>query len=126
MTPALTISEADWQKVVLDYSGLMGWRRAHFRAARTARGFRTPVEADGAGFPDLVLVRAPELVFAELKAERGRTSPAQREWLAALRGVAGALAAANVLTLASEPRVDVYEWRPSDWPEVERRLRRPE
>jgi len=27
------------------------------------------------GFPDLVLLRAPDLVFAELKSEKGRVTP---------------------------------------------------
>lgn len=36
-----------------------------------------------AGFPDWVLVRE-RVVYLELKRERGRLSPAQREWLRAL------------------------------------------
>jgi hypothetical protein len=47
-----------------------GWRAAHFRPARTAKGWRTPVAADGAGFPDLVLVRRTRIVAAELKSGR--------------------------------------------------------
>ena len=37
------------------------------------------------GFPDLVLVRPPELLFVELKSDRGRIRPEQREWIDALR-----------------------------------------
>lgn len=126
--PSAAITEAAWQKVVLDYAALTGWRRAHFRAARTERGYRTPVEADGAGFPDLVLVRQPELLFVELKAERGRLSPDQSAWLADLQACADSAAPwlrREDSPHGGNPRLEVYVWRPSDWPEVERRLRRP-
>lgn len=126
--PRLTISEDAWQKVVLDYAALTGWRRAHFRPARTERGWRTPVEADGAGFPDLVLVRQPELLIVELKAERGRLSPAQSSWLADLQACADAAEPwlhREDAPGGGNPRLEVHVWRPSDWPEVERRLRRP-
>ena len=33
------------------------------------------------GWPDLVLCRPPEIIFAELKTDRGGVPPAQREWL---------------------------------------------
>lgn len=61
-----------------------GWRVAHFRAARTGKGWRTPVAADGAGFPDLVLVR-DRVVFAELKSKAGRLSREQQVWRDVLR-----------------------------------------
>lgn len=104
--PALT--EAVWQRQVLDLARLLRWRVAHFRPARTADGgWRTPVAADGAGFPDLVLVR-DRTVFVELKVEHGRLSEPQSEWLAAL-----ALADA-----------EAYVWKPSDWPSVQAVLQR--
>lgn len=49
-----SISEAELQSAVIELARTLGYRVAHFRAARTAQGWRTPVEADGAGFPDLV------------------------------------------------------------------------
>lgn len=52
-----------------------------------------------AGFPDLVLLRPPRLIFVEVKSERGRVTEAQRAWLDALRGC---------------PSVEAYVWRPSD------------
>lgn len=64
---------------------MLGWRVAHFRPAQTGRGWRTPVAADGAGFPDLVLLRGGQLLIRELKAGRNTTSEAQDEWLAAFR-----------------------------------------
>lgn len=36
------------------------------------------------GFPDLVLVRPPRLVFAELKVGKGKLSPHQERWRDAL------------------------------------------
>jgi VRR-NUC domain len=94
--------ERDFQTAVVDAARLGGWRVAHFRAARTRHGWRTPVAADGAGFPDLVLVRGAQLVAAELKSARGKVTREQAEWLDALDGAG----------------VAVYVWRPADWDEV--------
>ncbi len=85
---------------------LRGWRSAHFRPARTARGWRTAVQGDGRGFPDLLLVRGSVLLAAELKAGRGRPTPEQAAWLAALEAVG----------------VRTFVWRPTDWPAIEQTL----
>lgn len=53
------------------------------------------------GFPDLVLVRE-RIIYAELKAEKGRIRPEQQHWIDRLRA-AGA---------------DVRVWRPADWQEI--------
>lgn len=109
MTTRLKVSEREWQRTVIDYAQRLGWRVAHFRTSRTGSGgFATAVQADGAGWPDLSMVRGSRLLFVELKAENGRVSPAQREWLDALGGV---------------PGVAVAVWRPDDWPTVEAVLR---
>lgn len=102
------MTEAQFGAAVVEMARLLGWRVAHFRPARTLAGWRTPVAADGTGFPDLVLVRGDRLVFAELKAARGRPTDEQSAWLAALAGV---------------ERVDVALWRPADWDAIERALR---
>lgn len=109
MTTALKVSEKEWQQTVIDYAQRRGWRVAHFRTSRTGSGgYATAVQADGAGYPDLSMVRGPRLAFVELKAEKGRLAPAQRAWLDALRQVDGA---------------EVYVWRPSDWDVLRRILR---
>jgi len=36
------------------------------------------------GFPDLILVRRDKLLAIECKSEKGRVTPAQQSWLAAL------------------------------------------
>lgn len=80
----------------------LGWLGYH-----THRSDRSP-----AGFPDLVLVRGPRLIFAELKrqARSAKPTPAQEEWLDRLGVVERAVADANA-TVAS---VEVYLWRPED------------
>lgn len=100
-----SLSEAEFTSQVLEFAKLHRWRRAHFRPAMTSKGWRTPVQGDGAGFPDLVLVRGPELVIAELKVN-SKVTPEQQEWLLAFGG-AGA---------------KVFVWRPKNWPEIEATL----
>lgn len=105
--PRLKQSEATFQSAVIDYAQRKGWRVAHFRPAQNARGdWRTPVAADGAGFPDLVLVR-DRVIFAELKSHTGRVREDQHAWLDALRGAA---------------QTEVHVWRPADWPTIEETL----
>lgn len=61
------------------------------------------------GFPDLELVRRdpPSHIYAELKSERGRLTPDQREWIETLRAVGRT----------------VYVWRPDDLDEIHRILK---
>jgi hypothetical protein len=101
------VTERELQKGVIDCARLFGWRVAHFRPAQTARGWRTPVEADGAGFPDLVLVRDGRLIFAELKSGTGKLGDAQQVWLDALELV-------NTAHVCG-PCIEVYVWKPDDW-----------
>ena len=51
------------------------------------------------GFPALVLVRPPRLVFAELKMRKGKVTQPQQRWLDVLREV---------------PNIEVYLWRYPD------------
>jgi hypothetical protein len=69
---------------ILQAAPILGWRTAHFRPARTARGWRTAVAGDGKGFPDLVAVHpvAHRVVFVELKAHKGKLAAAQESWAA--------------------------------------------
>jgi len=77
--------EADLQKGVIDVARILGYRVAHFRPAMTKHGWRTPVAADGAGFPDLCIVGHERLLFAELKCGKNTLSAEQAAWLEALR-----------------------------------------
>ena len=102
------MTESEFQGAVIDLAHLSGWRVAHFRAARTAHGWRTPTSADAAGFPDLVLVHAErrQVLYRELKSERGRLTFEQAEWR-------------RTLTAAGQ---DWALWRPSDWSSIVARL----
>lgn len=96
------MTERDLERGVLDIARLYGWRVVHFRPARTVTGWRTPVAADGIGWPDLFMVRGSRIVGAELKSDAGKLTRYQTAWLEAL-GDAG---------------VETHVWRPSDYPEA--------
>jgi hypothetical protein len=83
--------EADLQRNVLLYAGLLGYIANHNYDSRRS--------GPDPGFPDLVLAGHGRLIFAELKRERGRASIAQLRWKDEL----------------TEAGVEVYVWRPSDW-----------
>ena len=100
------ITEAQWQHQVQTIATAHDWRWYHAPDNRpvTARSGRRYVQAIRGGFPDLVLVRGPRLLFVELKREgpRGVVTDDQQQWL-------------DDLARAS---AEVYVWRPSDLPEV--------
>lgn len=96
--PKVNITEKAFTAQVVELVKMFGWRRYH-----TWRSIHSP-----AGFPDEVLVRRDRIVFAELKAENGKVSPAQQEWLD---------------DLAATGRVEVYVWRPSQLQEIAEVLR---
>lgn len=108
-------SEAAFQQQVLNLAGFYGWRSYHTHDSRRSQ----------AGFPDLVLLRDAELIFAELKTDTGRVRPEQKLWIGAL----GALSLQlqhdlEQLDHDSDVHVDVYLWRPRDFDEVHARLAR--
>ncbi len=76
------------------------------RAAATPRADRT-IRSER-GWPDLALVRPPRFLLAELKTDKGMTTPSQDEWLA---------------LLSSCPAIEVYLWRPHDFNDVVEGLR---
>lgn len=97
------LSEAEFLRQLLELARALGWRSAHFRPARTAKGWRTPLAGDAKGWPDLVLVRGRRALFVELKVGRGEPTWEQTLWLEALRGAG----------------LDARLWRPEDWREIE-------
>ncbi len=102
----VAISERDLQNAIVQAAHLYGYMVFHARPALSAKGWRTAVQYDGTGFPDLVMVGKDRIVFAEIKSEKGKPSPAQQQWIAGLEAVARA---------SSTVRVCV--WRPEDWPD---------
>lgn len=104
------VTEEQFLKSVIDLAHVYGWKVAHFRAGMRADGqYRTPVQGDGAGFPDLLLARE-RVIFAELKSDKAAKflSEPQAEWTLALN------------TALQE----VYVWRPSDWERIVEVLKR--
>ena len=110
-------SEAAFQQQVTQLAAFYGWRSYHTHDSRRS----------APGFPDLVLVRDVQLVFAELKTDKGRIRPEQREWLDALGQVGDgisdlALEAYGEARLEGMgppipalPCVYAFVWRPRDF-----------
>ena len=87
------------QKAIIHLARLRGWKVAHFPTIQDARGtWRTPVAADGKGFPDLLLVK-DRIVIAEIKGKGDRVREDQEDWITRFR-------IANVET---------YVWQPGHW-----------
>lgn len=103
------VSEAAFQEQVVSLARLCGWEVNHTRRSIVREG-RWATATSMSGFPDLTLwdPRAGGLVFAELKAQKGRLSVAQKACIASLRAAG----------------LDVRVWRPADWDEIEALLQR--
>jgi hypothetical protein len=93
------VTEAEFQDAVVSRATLYRWWVWHDNDARR----------NHAGLPDLILVRPPRVIFAELKREREKPTKVQ----------AGVLA-----MLGRCPGVEVYVWRPSDERTLDAVLRR--
>lgn len=81
---ALTLSEADWQRRVVDAAAALGCHVFHARPAQIRPGQWVTPMAGHPGFPDLVIARDGWVICPELKRIGGRVSPAQKRWLDAL------------------------------------------
>lgn len=88
---ASQMTEKSLQAQVITTARTAGWLVYHTHDSRRSQP----------GFPDLVLVhpRRQLVLYRELKTERGRVRPEQRQWLTAL----------------AEAGADAGVWRPSDW-----------
>lgn len=116
-------SEKQLERAIVELAKLNGWLIYHTRDSR----------GSVAGFPDLTLVRGIRLLFIELKTEKGKVSKAQQEWLDVLGAVAEE-AAGRAEDIDGEwgtgngercqTHIEVHVFRPGDWPEIERVLRR--
>lgn len=108
VTPTMTaaqlhaaLPETQFQDQVVELAERAGWWWWHDTDSRRNRS----------GLPDLILIRPPRIVFAELKREKGRLRPLQTK----------------VLEMLSRcPGVEQYLWRPSDWETVKAVLTRRE
>ena len=120
-------AESAWQSELDGLLRFYGWLGYH-----THRSDRSP-----AGFPDTTATRhlvgyGPELLFAELKTDSGRTSQAQDIWLRLLGATEtwqrAWVQAADDLGVMPEHHavsIGVYLWRPSQRLEVEQILAGP-
>jgi hypothetical protein len=88
--------ERQFQRQVEELAELRGWFVWHDQDSRR----------NAAGFPDLLLLRPPRLLWRELKSNRGRVEPAQERFLAALQACGQ----------------DAAIWRPRDWAQIEGEL----
>ena len=91
------MTEKQLQTAVEKLSDMTGWLYYHtYRSTRSV-----------AGFPDLVLIRPPRLLFIELKSEKGYLTAAQKLWGFLLKEV---------------PSIEYYIWRPCDLDAIARIL----
>ena len=104
-------SEESWQQTLIALLHAFHFKVAHFRPARVMikgqETYRTPVSADGKGFPDILAARKGRLVAIEVKGETGSMTPEQEDWL-------------NVLASAG---AETYVARPSDFDYLKEALR---
>lgn len=110
-----SMTEAQWQRSVVDDATTFGWEHLHVRKSRGHRNGEAGAHQTTTnikGWPDLLLwnQRWPgRHIAAELKAERGYPEPAQKV-------VLGRLAAAGF---------EVYVWKPRHAVELDRILNSP-
>jgi hypothetical protein len=94
------MKEVQLQKTIIDIAKRFHWMVAHFTPAQVRQGkWMTPVMADGAGFPDLILLRGPEVLVVELKGNAKYPDPNQRRWLDGF----------------NEAGIEAVVWRPRDF-----------
>lgn len=100
---SVELTEQAFQKQVTDLAEYNGWLWMHVERMGDPRGqWRVPVSGPlGKGWPDLVLVRGRDLIFAELKREGMTLSSFQRDVFTTLSNAA-----------------PFYVWRPSNWNEI--------
>lgn len=90
-------TEKAFQAEVIQRAKRYGWKHYHTTISKRS----------AAGFPDLILIRPPRLIAAELKVGTNRLTADQETWLELFRGV---------------PGLEVHVWRPTDWELIERLL----
>lgn len=109
MTAAATVTEADFQRQVVQLAAILGYETLHIRRSIGRRGgkagWQTTTSIDG--WPDLLLWRPGRMIAAELKSDTGKPTDAQLRVLASL-------AAAGMET---------HLWRPADLDTIAETLR---
>lgn len=104
-----SLSEKQYQSQITQLATTYGWKWVHFGDSRnTNKHGQQFGDKNAAGWPDLFLIRPPEIVVIEVKKELGTTTPNQDEWLDLFRASG----------------IDTYVSRPSSFEEVRARLTR--
>ena len=93
MTSLPKLSETEFQAQVVRAARMFRWMISHM----------TLPQRSEPGVPDLLMVRPPRVIFAELKRQNGRVTIPQHMWFH---------------DLDECPGVEVYIWKPSDWDEI--------
>ena len=100
------VSEKDFMATVIRFAALNGWKHYHPPDNKpSAGGWSQKIVA---GFPDLCLIRVPDIMFVELKSEIGTTTVEQDVWLQSFRDC-------GIVT---------HVWRPSQIEQILRILQR--
>ena len=97
------MTEGELQANVIELAERLGWRCFHVKNYKgQLRNATSP------GFPDLCMAH-PEhgVIFAELKAPKGKVTASQAQWLETLR----------------ESGQCAFVWRPKDWPQIVKALK---
>jgi hypothetical protein len=105
---AVPVTEAQFQAQVVELAQILGWTVNHHRKSLGGRKAGWVTATTLKGMPDLMLIRPPRLVFAELKAELGKLTAEQVAVLDLLRRCDG---------------VEAFCWRPSEFDHVAKVLR---
>lgn len=93
-----SIKEKDFMNQVIEMAERLGWLVYHPHQSLY----------DRAGYPDLTCIHLIHGFFvSELKTETGRLREEQKKWKDHFL----------------EQKVEYHLWRPSDWPEIEKRLK---
>jgi len=95
--PLVPAPESVFQRQVISLARLLGW--AVFFTLRS--------KGSPPGWPDLVLIKPPHILFRELKSDSGRLNTYQL----------------NTLAMLAQCDMDAAVWRPRDWARIERELR---
>ena len=82
-------TERDFQSWVNDLLALRGWRKVYEDVPLTKcyKCGTYPPQRKVRGHPDIEIVRGNRLVYLELKSDKGRVQPEQRETIDALKKV---------------------------------------
>lgn len=102
--------EDDFLSATLGLAEWFGWELVlHIRPGRTMKGWETPIQGTGKGFPDLFGLREStrQRFTAELKVRTNKKTAEQEKWLHAME-VCG---------------IPAFTWYPADWREIEEVLR---